>query len=173
MLVAAVYRPAGVTGGHAVRDVSLNAFELRLLGGVFNGAREGLRALLPLGSAGSHFYTVGLGDLSHHGHVAEYEGLYARPHEAGESVQVPAHHAALTVARHAVLALHVRLRPVVHVRVGILALVGMPVGAPPRVLIVDHRRAVIPVVPVVVVIAREGGGLRADVREVFTGRTSG
>ncbi|XP_069759383.1 uncharacterized protein [Narcine bancroftii] len=154
VLVAPVDRVAGQAGGQLVRDVTLDALELGLPGGLLDGAGEGARVGAPLGPVRAHLHAVRLAAPEPGGHLAQDERFAARAHEAGEAVEALAHGAALAAraAGRAVLPLRPRLR-------------AGPGGGRRRLPVsvgrsrsVRHRgRVVVPVVPVVLVVLLEAG----------------
>ncbi len=89
--VPAVDLYIGVRRGQAVGHVALHAFELGLLGGVVNGAREWIRVLLPLRPVLPHHHADPVPVLHESRGLPEQEGLPSGLDEGGEPVEVPPH----------------------------------------------------------------------------------
>lgn len=87
--VPAVDLHVGVCGRQAVGHVALHALELGLLGGVVDGAAEGVGVLLPLGPVLPQRHADALPLPHQSGRLPQQEGLPPGLDEGGEPVEVP------------------------------------------------------------------------------------
>lgn len=171
VLVAAVHLLPGVAGHQLVCNVALHALELGLLGGVLNGALEGVGVLLPLGAVGAQHHAQLVPVLHKARRLAQHEGLPARLDEGGEAVEVAAHRGralgpaaagrvrvsrGVATAAGAQRQLGARGQPVSARRRAAARRLVVGVGAAQGARLVRHRGAVIPVVVPVVIAALAG-----------------